>query len=254
MGKVEERQKVGRKQRHHRATNWPMVISVLTFAGVLTTGIFTAINYLFPRYGAGAAQNAPTIGWLQIATISGLVLLLAVILLAATLSIRHQANVEYERLSYDPTMILKWQDTFDDLCESGKVAKAATLSKEFLKVNDWSKVANANEIEYVLDFLDDLGFYLDGNLFSDEVVHHHFYHYIRLFLQKGVFYIDQERKRLNEPKKWEHCELLLARVTAIEFGKPDPTATEAEWNTEKLTRYFDDELPSAKAEGATPAS
>jgi len=130
----------------------------------------------------------------------------------------------------------------------GKARDAAARAMiEFLSIpqseRDWSKVTNSNpaDLEDVFDFFDDLGFYMAGGQFSSEVVHHHFYNWIRIYLQEGFSYIEQNREQNREPKKWDNCEFLFNKATQVEEST-NPFETDLNWSDDKLKKYLNYEL------------
>ena len=155
---------------------------------------------------------------------------------------------EYRRRTYDPVLILKWQEIFDDMKNERDAAARAMI--EYLSVpksdRNWRRVAKAKpaNLEDVFDFLDDLGFYMEGSQFSSEVVHHHFYNWIRIYLQEGLSYITQNRANKHEPKKWYHCESLLKQVEEIETTQ-NPFETNLNWDDDKLKEYLSYEVINA---------
>jgi hypothetical protein len=86
-----------------------------------------------------------------------------------------QMRAEYRRRTYDPTWILRFDDKFD--CEKmrsrrSKAAKAIRDNRERLGCPNFS----CAEIDDVLDFFEALGFFMQGDEITPEVVHHAFYH------------------------------------------------------------------------------
>ena len=62
----------------------------------------------------------------------------------------------------------------------------------------------------VLDFLEDLGFYQRADHISPELVHHHFFHWVRGYWQAAETYINAWRKK--EPARWSHVEELFEQL------------------------------------------
>jgi hypothetical protein len=104
--------------------------------------------------------------WLIIGGIIGVILLL------------FQAGVEYQVRTYDSALAFRFDDRFfDDEMRKAR-SKAAKLLKESqgkLRRTD----PELADIDDVLDFFEDLGFYQHGDQITPEVAHHHFYHWIR---------------------------------------------------------------------------
>src|SRR4029077_8270466 len=86
---------------------------------------------------------------------------------------------EYRKRKYDPTWTLKYQEMFDGMTkERAEAARTILKNKSSL-----SKVEEMRDelslIDPVLDFFEDIGFYMRGDVISPETAHHHFYHWIR---------------------------------------------------------------------------
>jgi len=61
-------------------------------------------------------------------------------------------------------------------------------------------------IDDVLDILEDVGFYVDGDQISPEVAHHHLFYWIRGYWFAAQPYITE--KQQLEPTQWDHLGLL----------------------------------------------
>ena len=85
---------------------------------------------------------------------------------------------------------------------------------------------------------------MEGSQFSSEVVHHHFYNWIRIYLQEGLSHITQNRANKHEPKKWYHCESLLKQVEEIETTQ-NPFEKNLNWDDDKLKEYLRYEVINA---------
>ena len=78
------------------------------------------------------------------------------------------------------------------------------------------------KVEPVLDFFEDLGFYLRGDQFSDEVAHHHFFHSIRGWYSNLESYVEYYRNVRNENAAYENIKPLHERLSRIEKGYDKP--------------------------------
>lgn len=96
-----------------------------------------------------------------------------------------QAYLEYRRRTLDATLVLRYQDQFEskDFIELRKLAVDVLKSSKNLN----SRSHGLQDIDPVLDFLEDLGFYEHGGQMSAEVIHHHFFYgnYVRLNTHHG---------------------------------------------------------------------
>src|SRR5208337_690632 len=128
-----------------------------------------------------------------------------------------KTRLEYRRRTYDPTLIFEFQKAFDLLEDTHARCKAAKVCMAFLKAPEDSRNWQAfprreqEELEPVLDFLEDLGFYLRGDQFSEEVAHHHFFHWIRGWYSNLESYVEYYRDVRNEKAAYENIEPLYKR-------------------------------------------
>jgi hypothetical protein len=171
----------------------------------------------------GGNEHAPRTWILLKATVLTGIILVA-LLVAKT-------RLEYRRRTYDPTVAFEFQRMFDSL--EGARCEAAKVCKSFLDIpaqlRKWEAVLKQDQekVEPVLDFLEDLGFYLQGDQFSDEVVHHTFFHWIRGWYSNLESYVEYYRTVKNEKAAYEHIKALHARVWEIEkrYEKAKPWLT-----------------------------
>jgi uncharacterized integral membrane protein len=176
-----------------------VVIAIATIAVTLAEGNMTH-------------ENAP-LTWvvLKAAIVTGVILITLLIL---------KTLLEYRRRTYDPTLMFEFQKNFDLLEEAR--SEAADVCKAFIGIpaqsRNWETIPKVEQekVEAVLDFLEDLGFYLQGDQFSDEVVHHTFYHWIRGWYSNLKSYVQYYRTVQNEMAAYEHIETLYVRISEIE--------------------------------------
>ena len=186
--------------------------------------------------------------WLAMKAGLVIALLLVVILVVKT-------RLEYRRRTYDPTVILVFQKQFDEMDEDNIRKDAANVCGRYLELPDtddekyrWLKIEDddRDKLEPVLDFFEDLGFYLAGDQFSDEVTHHHFFPWIRGYYSILKPYIDYYRDKENEKATYVFIEQLYERVCEIE--KTFPTVKLLlDTKIEKL-EFLRDERQSGNAE------
>ena len=137
-------------------------------------------------------------------------------LCAGVLFLIVQTYFEFRRRTYDPTWALKYQDIWDESVHLR--SKAAKILLEHCdKLSQIGEDDNDSllcPIDDVLDILEDIGFYMQGDQLSPEVAHHHFYHWIRGYWFSGEEYI-QAWQRI-EPARWQHLKNLFDETSAIE--------------------------------------
>jgi hypothetical protein len=123
-----------------------------------------------------------------------------------------QAISEYQRRTDDPTWALKYQDMFEsrNFIELRKLAIDVLQSRKDLS----TRSKDLDNLDPVIDFFEDLGFYESGGQMSAEVIHHHFYHWIRGYLQLTEVYTRAWQKK--EAARWEHLGELFEKLQEIE--------------------------------------
>ena len=95
--------------------------------------------------------------------------------------------------------------------------KAATVLRANRGNLRRSDLDELSDIEDVLDFLEDLGFYTFGDQITPEVAHHHFYHWVRGYYNAARDYIEWEQE--NEPAGWEYVKELAEVMYQVEVER-----------------------------------
>jgi hypothetical protein len=156
----------------------------------------------------------------------GALVLAALCLVFLVRMVKVKTDTEYKRRTFDPVSIAFLQTAFDQLENDDKRDRAAKVCLKFLKTEGeekdrWKQIPKTEreEVEPVLDFFEDVGYYLNGDVFSDEIAHHNFFHWIRGWYSVLKSYIEfyQEEKD-GEDEKTTYCwiESLYQRTAEIE--------------------------------------
>ena len=233
-------QSIVKKTRRYRHVSAVSVTYLLMFLGLLAPVISLIL---------GIVRTAPIEAQSPLATspmpsamsFPGLVPLLILALLIALAFIILQARLEYRRKTYDPTWIFKFDERF-------KGMRQERLNASQLLLNDISTPASLDDAELakiddVLDFFEDLGFYQHGYQISPEVIHHHFYHWIRGYWSAARTYV--ERSRRDERKAWEHLEELFE--TGCDIETRDGGTRERELlDREEIKDFLSNEIDECK--------
>lgn len=147
----------------------------------------------------------------------------------------YQATSEYQQLTNDPT----WAFRFDDRLYSDELKEARCRAAKIFK-NNQGKLRSTDkgleDIDDVLDFLEDIGFYVHGDQISPEVAHHHFFHWIRGYYLAARDYIEAWQEQ--ESASWMHIKELFETTRQIETrGKGRTTLT-----AEQISEFLDSEI------------
>jgi hypothetical protein len=213
-------------RRTFRAVSWFPVLTV-----------FLAVAMEYMKTGSGATNSVPNPSspnppssmfsspyfWL---------------VLAAVVVAIFQTWVRYTGDWYKPDLALKYQDLLNDKLTCDARAAAAKQFQTNKKYDQKTK-----EVEIVLDILEDIGFYVKHDEISVEVAHHHFYHWIRGYIQTADGYIAEYRR--DDPLAYEHCGFLLKAVSGFEAKKVKRDAAELHWDEEEIRDFLDEEAGMA---------
>ena len=156
--------------------------------------------------------------WLVTWIIVGIVVSFALILF--------QSYLKYMKDKYDPTLALRYEETFDKDMASARseAARALKENKHHLSEIDNADYKRKLEvIDPVLDFLDTLGVYLEADQISDAVMHQHVYYWIRGYWLASQSYIYTWRSKAAEGPRWEYVETLFDATCAIECSRGSTT-------------------------------
>jgi len=157
-------------------------------------------------------KGSPEIPWWLIGGGIGGVILLA-----------YQAWSEYQHRTYDPTWAFRFDDRFyDNELKEARFRAASILKDNQGKLRRTDK--GLEDIDDVLDFFEDIGFYVHGDQISPEVAHHHFYNWIRGYYLAARDYIEAYQEQ--ESASWKHIKELFETTREIEArGKGRTTLT-----------------------------
>jgi hypothetical protein len=160
--------------------------------------------------------------------------------------------LEYRRLTFDYELISKYDEKFEGLDPARQ--KAAKVCKDYLnldksgtdEVSKWEFIDkhDRSRVEPILDFFEDLGFYLNGDQFSDLIVHHYFHHWIRGYYSILKSYVDFYRKESGDKSAYIFIEPLFQRVSVVEQKYEYPKLL-LDTKEEKID-FIDDELEGEK--------
>ena len=194
-----------------------VIVSVHPRFGLMVLAIAATVLLALPRLYITSEGVA------KMSNVQYLQYILWGILVLAVLVLGLSTFFEYRRRTHDWTLIFQYADTFDEMTEQ-RVAAARFLLDKTRNLEE-----DCGELEDILDIFEDMGFYIEGDQLSSEVVHHTFDYWIRAFCQAAESYIkDRQRK---EPLQWGHLDGLRKCVDRIEIrklkklGKKGDTAT-----------------------------
>jgi hypothetical protein len=220
-----------RVHRLRRAIASGSRVLLILAPAVLTATVTTTLTGKFDA----SAISIPW--WIIIGGILGVVLL------------GYQAYAEYKLRTYDPT----WAYKFDERFYGDEIKNARAKAATILKSNQ-GKLRRTNpeldDIDNILDFFEDVGFYVHGDQITPEVAHHHFYHWIRGYYLASRDYI--EAWQTTEPR-WEYVAKLFKTTHQIENERLKGKAPKSLKDREILTFLNQEiELIPADTSGKIP--
>ena len=219
----------------------------LIYSLLVVAAVITIAATLIGGRNMTPENNATVLYIFWTAVVIGVFLILVIII---------KTWLEYRRKTYDPALIFQFQKEFDLLEEKGSRLQAAKACMAFLNMpkasRNWETLSSKDheKVERLLDFFEDVGFYLNGDQFSDEVTHHHFFHWIRGWYSNLDSYIDYYRNTRNQQAAYENIHVLYDRVSRIEkkYEKPILWLSTDEEKLEFLKEeYGDSELGVANS-------
>jgi hypothetical protein len=180
-------------------------------------------------------KNQPAVGSVPNLTFGVVVGVVAALLLLVV-----QTFLEYRRRTYDPTWVLKFQDTWESREEI-----RATASKVIRDNRDKLSRIKEHEsllcpIDDVLDMLEDVGFYVHGDQISPEVAHHHFYHWIRGYWCAAQNYI--KAWQIEETARWQHLPKLYDETSEVELTIQGGKKPQLWRNAEQIAEFLREEI------------
>jgi hypothetical protein len=100
------------------------------------------------------------------------------------------------------------------------------------------------DIDGVLDFFEDVGFYLRGDQMTPEVAHHYFHYYFRGYYCAAREYIETQQEK--EPAYLEHVHYLFDTIHEIEIER-GKGRHKKHLDHEALTTFLDGEISLLKS-------
>lgn len=156
-----------------------------------------------------------------------------------------QWRAEFRRRTYDPTWAVKFQDIFT--CEetleirsrAAKALKEINEDKRRLIREDRSLLY----IDDILDLFEDLGFYMQGDQITPEVIHHAFYYWIRGYYSGAQNYITNAQGQ--RPSQWEFVKGLFETTYEVEIER---NGRKIDWPLDRahLMEFLDEEIGLVK--------
>lgn len=121
-------------------------------------------------------------------------------ILVATCLLLLRWRSEYRRRTFDPTWVMKFWDIFESEPMKRTRGAAARDIQDHSDRLGYENFLSPN-IDDVLDFFEDLGFYIHGDQLTPEVAHHAFYYWIHGYYIACRPYI--ECKQIERPNQWQ---------------------------------------------------
>lgn len=173
--------------------------------------------------------------WLHSAVLWGLVG--GVVITIALLIV--QTRYEYRRRTYDPTWVLDFNAAFfsDSQMKKTRSNAAKSLKKNRKRLRDESY--KNPDLDDVIDFFEDVGFYVFGDQIAPEVAHHSFHYWLRGYCSVAQPYIEMAQK--TKPSQWECIGELLSVTQEVEDERSGSRSVRT--LTEKgIDRFLNEEI------------
>jgi hypothetical protein len=219
---------------HGRRRVWASVPTVVLAGGAAMITALGTVVIAFLTQPSSANTNA----WLHEAIFWGLLggVIVTVILLCV------QTKFEYGKRTYDPTWAIKFDAIFNAKEMKETRSKAAKHLKEHI-LKQREKGYTNHDLDDVLDFFEDLGFYMISDQITPEVTHHAFYYWIRGYYSAAGVYM--ECAHVKRPSQWEYVEQLCEITHEIELERSKEQATKILEKAD-IDDFLDEEINLAR--------
>jgi hypothetical protein len=203
---------------------WTSASAVL--AGALSIAVLIEIGKIATagsKASPSSASDALGVWWIVgIGAVSAVLLFL-------------RAHSEYRKKTYDPTWAIKFTDWFGEEAMREARSRAAKTLQEFYgrSVDRGSLLSDPDQafenlisrrtrdyeefedIEDVLDFFEELGFYVNGDQVTAELAHQSFFYWIEVYYRASKKYVTFCQEE-SGPTAWEHIEYLYKVTRDVE--------------------------------------
>ena len=177
-------------------------------------------------------------------------LIFLIAILAAIFGLFAQIRASLHQKEFKTDWLFHFEDEWRDMRDDRSMAATEVL--QYMKTDNWDTVTNTENLDQVLDFFEDLGFYSENNQISDEILHQEFYSEMRMYCQPSEQYITQAE--ISEPAVWNHVLPLLKRMTLIESKRTGTPPALCFWPSEKEEEYLNSETDLVKKDTPQPSS
>lgn len=230
---------MGAVRSHRRRRCWAAGSPILLGGGAaMVTALGTVtIAYLTQAPAAApAAQSSinPILIWsLVVGAVVGFI------------ALWFQWSAEYRKLTYNPAWALKFMEIFDS---PGMKSKRASAAREIKASGGklYLSTVSTTDLDDVLNFFEDLGFYLHGDQLTPEVAHHAFHHWVRGYYSAAREYIEIEKSK--ERTNWEYIRYLFDASNEIETERTKDIPRILLYEAD-LTEFLDSEITSVAESG-----
>ncbi len=196
---------------------------ILLAGGTALIGVAIAVVNQMSNRASFASAN-PIISWsLIVGAIVGIALLLM------------QWYAEFRRRTYDPQWVLKFQDDF--LCPEMLEYRSQAVKAIRAMNGDVHRLKGNKNVAEVLDFFEDLGFYVQGDQLTPEVTHHAFYYWIFRYYSATKNYIEFQQEQ--DSLQWASIKALFEITSEVETEKNGSSSiTLLNLNSKELQDFF----------------
>jgi hypothetical protein len=164
-----------------------------------------------------------------------------IVLLAIwTILLGSQMYSEYRRRTYDPKLMLQFDDKFDSQAMRKARSRAAKVLKDNQARRDWTDY-NSNDINDVLDFIEALGYFMQGDEITPEVAHNAFYYWVHEYYYAARKYLISAREK--DHTQWESVEYLFKMTRQIELERIARSGRDPKFiHVSGIQKFLDEEI------------
>ncbi len=130
-------------------------------------------------------------------------------------------------------------ELYEDRTSIGKyILNHRILDKSSITANEYEYISG--NIENIIDFFDDLGFFVKNNYVKTDLIWHHFYYWFNLYYDFYLKYKIRDFRFKNSPQVWNNLVYLASELGKIEFAESGRKA-KGRIPKEEFIKFFKEE-------------
>jgi hypothetical protein len=163
-----------------------------------------------------------------------------VLLVVWAILLASQMYSEYRRRTFDPKLMLQFDEKFDSRAMREARSRAAKVLKDNQARRDWADY-NSNDINDVLDFIEALGYFIQGDEITPEVAHNAFHYWVHGYYYAARKFLKSAREK--DHTQWEFVEYLFRMTRQIELERIARSGHRSMFiHVSQIQKFLDEEI------------